>query len=62
MARALNDRFGRKEKRWVRHGSMVWLWDPHRLDRAVDYVVRGQGEPMALYVNSQRWPEHMELD
>jgi REP element-mobilizing transposase RayT len=60
-SRALNERFGRKAKRWATHGSMVWLWDPHRLDRAVDYVVRGQGKPMALYVNTARWSEYMEM-
>ena len=60
-SRALNERFGRKEKRWATHGSMAWLWDPRRLDRAVDYVIRGQGKPMALYVNTARWSEYMDL-
>ncbi len=58
-SRALNDRFGPNPKRWARHGSKIPLWNPHRLERAVDYVVRGQGEPMALYVNPNRWPEYL---
>jgi REP element-mobilizing transposase RayT len=58
--RALNQSFGRKAKRWATHGSMVWLWDVGRLDRAVDYVVRGQGEAMALFVNFSEWPEYCE--
>jgi hypothetical protein len=29
-----------------------------RLQRAMDYVVLCQGEPMALYVNEVLWPEH----
>jgi REP element-mobilizing transposase RayT len=60
-SRALNERFGLKARRWATHGSMVWLWEPNRLDRAVDYVVRGQGKPMALYVNTARWSEYMEM-
>jgi len=60
-SRALNARFGLKAKRWARHGSRVPLWNPHRLDRAVDYAVRGQGEPMALYVNPNRWPEYLDM-
>jgi REP element-mobilizing transposase RayT len=60
-SRALNERFGRREKRWATHGSMVWLWDPHRLDSAMEYVVRGQGRPMALYVNAARWSELMDM-
>jgi hypothetical protein len=56
----LNERFGKREKRWASHGSTIWLWDPHRLQRAVDYVVRGQGTPMALYVNEAAWEEYFE--
>jgi hypothetical protein len=58
-SRALNARFGAREKRWARHGSKIWLWDAHRLEQAIEYVVRGQGEPMVLYVNVARWPEYM---
>ena len=60
-SRALNQCFGFKPKRWARHGSRIPLWNPHRLDRTVDYVVRGQGHPMALYVNPNRWPEYLDL-
>ncbi|MCB1020585.1 MAG: hypothetical protein H6509_06285 [Bryobacterales bacterium] len=59
-SRALNKRFGKKQRRWATHGSTVWLWDPRRLDRAVDYVVRGQGSPMQLYVNKLAWEEYMD--
>jgi hypothetical protein len=58
-SRALNERFGKIERRWARHGSTIWLWDPHRLQRAVDYVVREQGRPMELYVNEAAWEEYM---
>jgi REP element-mobilizing transposase RayT len=60
LTRTLNDQFGRREKRWARHGSTVWLWDDAGLDRAVSYVVRDQGEPMALYVNPNLWPEYLD--
>ena len=59
-SRSLNDRFGRRRKRWTSHGSTRWLLDPHGLQRAVDYVVRGQGETMSLYVNPQAWEEYWE--
>jgi REP element-mobilizing transposase RayT len=49
--RALNQRFGRKDKRWARHGSMMWLWDDVKLHGAVRYVVQEQGAPMALYAH-----------
>ena len=58
-SRALNERFGKVERRWARHGSTIWLWDPHRLQRAVDYVVREQGRPMDFYVNESAWEEYM---
>ena len=56
-SRALNRRFGFREKRWVRHGSTRRLWSPAEVDVTVDYVVRRQGEPMAVYEDCERWSE-----
>jgi REP element-mobilizing transposase RayT len=50
-SRALNaaglDERGRE--RWARHGSTRYLNDEAAVVAGVDYVVRGQGEPMAVY-------------
>jgi hypothetical protein len=43
------DRPGRK--RWAEHGSTRWLWEEGAIDQALRYVVKGQGEPMALFVS-----------
>jgi hypothetical protein len=51
-SRALNEQFGRRD------GSTVWLWDGRNVDDAVDYVVKRQGEPMAVYENPARWAEY----
>ncbi|MEZ5366934.1 MAG: hypothetical protein R2748_32500 [Bryobacterales bacterium] len=59
-SRALNDRFGRREKWWARHGSTRWLFDPRGVQEAVDYVVKGQGRKMSLYVNQRAWEEYWE--
>jgi hypothetical protein len=29
-------------KPWSRHGSTRYLWKPHHVDRAIDYVIKGQ--------------------
>jgi REP element-mobilizing transposase RayT len=62
LSRALNDRFGKREKRWARHGSTLWLWTAKRLDDAVRYVVLNQGSPMQLYVNPVIWPEYLDSE
>jgi hypothetical protein len=36
-----------RTKCWSRHGSTGYIWTPHDLQRAIDYVVHGQGPPMA---------------
>jgi len=37
-------------KRWARHGSTTYKWTPDELNTAIDYVIRGQGDPpMELY-------------
>lgn len=52
-SRALNglgvDEPGRK--RWARHGSTRWLWNDRDVRKAVEYVVDGQGEGMAVWVD-----------
>ncbi len=37
------------------------LWDPHRVDDAVNYTWR-QGLPMARYMNPNRWQEQVGSD
>jgi REP element-mobilizing transposase RayT len=36
-------------KRWTRHGSNPYLWKPRDVEAAVHYVLREQGEPMAVF-------------
>ena len=36
-------------KRWARHGSTRYLWQPKHVAAAVEYVVHEQGEPMAVW-------------
>ena len=60
ISRALNDEFG-KRRWWARHGSTIPLWDPHRVDDAVKYTWE-QGEPLARYLNPNRWQEYAESD
>ena len=36
-------------KRWARHGSTRWLWNPQSVSAAIRYVVDDQGEPMAVF-------------
>ena len=54
-SRALN-RAGMEEKsqrRWTRHGSTRYLWKPESVGAAIHYVVREQGEPMAVWEQSK---------
>ena len=54
-SRALNrngiDDKGRK--RWSRHGSTRYLWKPQEVRAAIEYVVRGQGEAMAVWESKE---------
>ncbi len=52
-SRALNDAFGNRRKRWSRHGSTRWLWEPEHVTAAVAYVFQQQGCPMEVYVDAQ---------
>lgn len=36
-------------KRWTRHGSTRWLWSPKHISATMEYVVNEQGEPMAVF-------------
>ena len=36
-------------KRWARHGSTRWLFKDEEVRQAIQYVVEGQGEPMAVF-------------
>jgi REP element-mobilizing transposase RayT len=50
-SRCLN-RMGLNEpcrKRWARHGSTRWLWEPENVSAAIRYVVDEQGERMAVF-------------
>ena len=44
---------GGARARWARHGSTRWLWDKDCVNAAVEYVVEGQGEPMAVFVAAE---------
>ena len=35
--------------RWTRHGSTRYLWKPDEVGAAINYVVREQGKPMAVW-------------
>ena len=54
-SRALNrngiDDKGRK--RWSRHGSTRYLWKPQEVRAAIEYVIRGQGEAMAVWESKE---------
>jgi len=36
-------------KRWARHGSTRWLWEPQHVSAAIQYVVDEQGGRMAMF-------------
>ena len=36
-------------KRWARHGSTQWLWEPENVSAAIRYAVDEQGERMAVF-------------
>jgi REP element-mobilizing transposase RayT len=56
--RALNKREKGKlaRKRWSRHGSTIYLWEPEDVRAAIEYVAYEQGPPMALYVGTPAEP------
>jgi REP element-mobilizing transposase RayT len=56
-SRALNDAGldDRDRRRWSRHGSTRWLWTRNAVEEAIRYVVAGQGQPMEVFVTTERW-------
>lgn len=40
-------------KRWARHGSTRWLWQPQHVSAAIQYVVAEQGEVMAVFESKE---------
>jgi REP element-mobilizing transposase RayT len=36
-------------KRWARHGSTRWLWEPKHVSAAMQYVISEQGEAMSVF-------------
>ncbi len=44
------------KRRWTRHGSTRYLWKPEQIGAAVHYVVREQGEPMAVWEHPEWSP------
>ena len=42
-------------KRWSRHGSTLYLWNPDQVNKAIAYVTDHQGEPMACYYDEQSY-------
>jgi len=38
-----------RRKRWTRHGSTKYLWQPSHVEAAITYVISEQGEPMAVF-------------
>src|SRR5207244_7696574 len=50
-SRRLREAFGEDadRDRWTQHGSTRYLWDETALAEKIDYVLDGQGEPMARF-------------
>jgi REP element-mobilizing transposase RayT len=40
------------KKAWTRHGSTRYLWERDDVAHAVRYVVEGQGDPMAVFMDT----------
>lgn len=52
-SRALNENGfdGKNRKRWTKHGSTKYIYDPDYLNATINYTLNKQGKVM------QRWPE-----
>ncbi|MSR31570.1 MAG: hypothetical protein EXR99_08705 [Gemmataceae bacterium] len=48
-SRRLNEAFGKRDNRWTQHGSTLYLWSGEKVKEKINYTVRGQGAPMAVY-------------
>ena len=53
-SRRLREAFGEPadRHRWTEHGSTIYLWTEADLAERLDYVLNGQGEPMARFDGS----------
>jgi len=51
-SRLLCERDNTRARRWTRHGSTRYLWKRKDVDAAVRYTVDGQGEEMAVFLNT----------
>ena len=40
-------------KRWARHGSTRWLWQPQHVSAAMQYVVAEQGDAMSAFESDE---------
>ena len=40
-------------KRWARHGSTRWLWNPQHVSAAIQYVVAEQGDVMSAFESNE---------
>ena len=47
---------GAGRNRWARHGSTRYLWNPEQIGAAIHYVVREQGDQMAVWEDKQALP------
>ena len=54
-SRALNrtDKERRRRIRWSRHGSTPYLWKSEHVRAAMEYVIHGQGERMAVWESAE---------
>jgi REP element-mobilizing transposase RayT len=50
-SRRLREQFDEEvdRDRWTQHGSTKYLWTDEAIAEKIEYVVNGQGEPMAVY-------------
>jgi REP element-mobilizing transposase RayT len=46
---------GPERQRWARHGSTRYLWNDGQVRGAIKYVLKEQGEPMAVYIAPGLW-------
>jgi REP element-mobilizing transposase RayT len=42
-----------RRRYWADHGSTRYLWNAVSVRAAIDYVLHGQGEPMACYPDTE---------
>ena len=41
----------RNAKPWARHGSTLYLWKPHHVEMAIEYVLNGQGDELPRFLD-----------